>query len=188
MYLVFCGAACLLLGGAVLVWRVPAEFVDHGRISGVTFLAGLVTFGGSVACTLVAAWLSTWPVPIPGVLAWLGGGALALAGASFHLAARLQFGSTRLAWGLAADRLVTSGVYRYSRNPQLVGISLLLFGLAIVGRSGAALVLAALFWLCCLVSASVEERILEARYGEPYRQYKSAVPRFFGFPGRPTSR
>lgn len=179
---VIVGVACLALGGLVALIRVPTEFGEKGRLSTLTFVAVFIAFAGPVLATLAAAWFGHWPLAIPSMIAWIVGGGLILAGAALHLVARAQFRSFRLIWGLSSDRLITNGVYRYSRNPQLVGWILVLLGAAILGRSGAALLLAVLFWASCLIYVPVEERFLERRYGSAYKEFKAAVPRYFGMP------
>jgi len=62
------------------------------------------------------------------------GGIVAAGGMFLWLAARLEFRSFRLT--------VETGVYRFSRHPQSLGWGLSLGGLAVAGRSGAALLLA----------------------------------------------
>ena len=133
-------------------------------------------------CALLAAWKGVWPVAIPPFVAYTVGAITAVAGAALYGAARMCFGSFRQAWGLTMDRLVTDGVYRYSRNPQLVGWLLIITGASMAGRSGGALILAAVYALSCLVWIPVEERILERRFGEEYRKYRDAVPRYLGLP------
>lgn len=59
----------------------------------------------------------------------------------------VEFRSLQRVSGRRMDQLITTGIFRWSRNPQNVGWALALFGLAIAGRSGAALLLAALFWI-----------------------------------------
>ena len=86
--------------------------------------------------------------------------------------------------------LVARGPYRYTRNPMYVGVLAILLGLSIAHGSGA------LLWYAGLVAACFatfvmfyEEPRLEARFGEPYRAYRSTVPRWvswrglFGAPG-----
>lgn len=179
---VIAGLVCLALGGVVALWRAPTEFSEQGRISPITVAAVFVAFIGTITCTFVAAWYGYWPIQIPGVLAIAAGGALAGIGAAIYLTARIQFRSYKLAWGLSSDRLVTNGIYRYSRNPQLVGWALILLGIATLNRSGAALLLATLFCVSCLIYVPVEERFLERRHGAGYRQYKRIVPRYLGLP------
>ena len=93
---------------------------------------------------------------------------------------RVQFRSFRLTGGLDASRLITSGIYRYSRNPQSLGMLLALTGTALLGNSGAALLLSALTWGGSLAWLPQEERILARRFGERYARYRKQVPRWIG--------
>jgi protein-S-isoprenylcysteine O-methyltransferase Ste14 len=78
-----------------------------------------------------------------------------------------------------ATRLVTSGPYRYSRNPDYVGQTLLYVGIALVANSWWPLLLLPL--VLVVVQRGVierEERYLEARFGQEYRDYKVRVRRW----------
>jgi protein-S-isoprenylcysteine O-methyltransferase Ste14 len=187
MVLVVLGAGCFLLGGILALWRAPSELSQKGRISVPTFLAAFIAYAGLWLSLFVAAWYSYWPIPIPDDAASAIGAFLAFSGAAVYLAGRLQFRSSRLAWGLATDRLVTTGIYRYSRNPQLLGWGLFSLGIAVLGQSGAALLLAALLWVSTHVSVRIEERALERRYGAVYEEFKSSVPRYLGMPRKARS-
>ena len=78
--------------------------------------------------------------------------------------------------------LFTGGIYTWLRNPMYVGGTLLLAGIAIA---------LARDWMLVMVILSVvvlhfgvvlrEERYLEGKFGDTYRQYKSRVPRY-GWP------
>lgn len=57
------------------------------------------------------------------------------------LAGMLEFRSLRKMSGLETSKLITTGIYRYSRNPQYTGWFLALLGISIMGRSGLALLL-----------------------------------------------
>ena len=77
------------------------------------------------------------------------------------------------------QRLVAVGPYRYVRNPMITGVAIVLAGLALFTGSW---VLA--LWLGVFVSFNfgyfvlVEEPGLEQRFGAPYREYKTRVPRW----------
>lgn len=75
--------------------------------------------------------------------------------------------------------LVTDGIFAWLRNPMYVGATLFLAGLAILLASDWMLVLTIAF--VPVIHFGVvkrEERYLEAKFGDAYRQYKARVPRY----------
>ena len=105
---------------------------------------------------------------------------MAIAGASLYIAARIEFRSFRRTWGLDSDRLVTTGIYRFSRNPQTLGAVLFLAGASLAGRSAVAVLLVTLLWGASLIWLPIEEKVLEHQFGDKYRGYRDAVPRYVG--------
>lgn len=79
----------------------------------------------------------------------------------------------------AADRLVTSGPYRRFRNPIYVADVMLLLGAAELTKNiwfvAAGVVFAVLVHRLAVIP---EERHLEARFGDEYRDYKSRSRRW----------
>ncbi|MGE0053883.1 MAG: isoprenylcysteine carboxylmethyltransferase family protein [Hyphomicrobium sp.] len=75
-------------------------------------------------------------------------------------------------------RLVTSGIFRYSRNPIYVAFFLPLASIAVFSVS-AAIAAAAIYILAMnLTVIRKEERDLMAAFGEDYAHYLSCVPRW----------
>lgn len=79
----------------------------------------------------------------------------------------------------SVSALVTSGVYRWSRNPMYLGMTLILFGTAVtVGAASALLVppvfMAIVQWRYILP----EEAMLEGLFGDDYRAYRRRVRRW----------
>jgi protein-S-isoprenylcysteine O-methyltransferase Ste14 len=75
--------------------------------------------------------------------------------------------------------LIVQGAYRYVRNPMHTGVFLVLLGEGLVLRSMPLLLLtAAVVVLHLFYIPLSEERGLEARFGEAYRDYKRNVPRW----------
>jgi protein-S-isoprenylcysteine O-methyltransferase Ste14 len=75
---------------------------------------------------------------------------------------------------------LTDGPYRYSRNPAYLALLIIWFGWAVF--YGSLLVLAGLSFCWLILNFLViprEERGLEARHKEHYRQYIKSVPRWF---------
>jgi protein-S-isoprenylcysteine O-methyltransferase Ste14 len=79
------------------------------------------------------------------------------------------------------QRLVEAGPYRYSRNPMLTGIFIILFGIGVLMNSAFLMfVFTPLFIVLNTVELKyIEELELEKRLGEPYVRYKKRVPMFF---------
>ena len=75
--------------------------------------------------------------------------------------------------------LVTSGIYRWSRNPQNAMLIVVYGCLAIVADAASAYVLCGAMMAVYALMVLAEEPWLEAAYGEPYRRYLTQVPRFF---------
>ena len=75
--------------------------------------------------------------------------------------------------------LVTTGMYRYSRNPMYVGLSFLLLGWAIYLGSITPFLLVPFYpWLITLQQIRPEEAILEQKFGQEYLDYKQKVRRW----------
>jgi protein-S-isoprenylcysteine O-methyltransferase Ste14 len=79
-----------------------------------------------------------------------------------------------------SDRLITTGPYRYSRNPQYIGDSLLIVGYFVLSNSWMVGVLGLLGVTLNLLAPFTEEPWLEARFGAQYLEYKRQVARFVG--------
>ena len=188
MWLLIAGLAILIIPGAWAFSRAERELVGSGRLSTVTFAAALVAYVGHATVTLIAAWTAAWPMPLGRSTALIGGGLLAITGGAIYLVARLQFRSFRLTWGLQTNRLITGGIYRLSRNPQVLGAVLFLLGIAVLGRSAVAVALSVVVFLASIAWVPREERVLEELFGDRYRQYRAATPRFLGIPRTRQSR
>ena len=77
------------------------------------------------------------------------------------------------------SRLVVRGPYRHVRNPMISGVMFVLLGEAVFFGS-----VSLLIWFACFVAVNaiwmplVEEPGLVRRFGEEYRAYRRAVPRW----------
>jgi len=80
--------------------------------------------------------------------------------------------------------LVSSGPYRFSRNPMYVGVSLILLGWALAFRSSVLLLYAVLVMAAFHLHVVLREEPRLARtYERKWAEYRSRVPRWL-FPGR----
>jgi protein-S-isoprenylcysteine O-methyltransferase Ste14 len=76
-------------------------------------------------------------------------------------------------------KLVVLGIYRNVRNPMMIGVWCVLVGESILFRSVELMVWFLVFYtLCVFIIPLWEEKDLEKRFGESYREYKKNVPRW----------
>lgn len=104
-----------------------------------------------------------------------------LAGLALFTACLLRFatrGRGTLAPWDPPRSLVVSGPYRFVRNPMISGVIFILFGEALFLRSLPHATWAVAFaGFNLLYIPLLEEPLLEARFGDAYRRYRSNVPR-----------
>jgi protein-S-isoprenylcysteine O-methyltransferase Ste14 len=138
---------------------------------------------------LIPAWIArewhagpTWPRSLVDGLAVAAGGLALTIGLTLFCASLLHFateGRGTLAPWDPPRRLVVGGPYRYVRNPMISGVIFLLTGIALGLRSVPHAIWAGLFvTLNLILIPLVEEPVLEQRFGDDYRAYCRAVPRF----------
>lgn len=139
-------------------------------------LFGLAFFGG-----LLIQWFFPWRLPLPewlrlsaAVLLFLASGAFGVWGTRVMKAA-----GTNVNPGLPTTAVVSTGPFRYTRNPLYLSALGLYLGAAPATNTVWLLVL--LIPLVLILDVGIvrrEERYLEAKFGEPYRAYKKQVRRW----------
>ncbi len=78
-----------------------------------------------------------------------------------------------------SSQIVSSGIYRLTRNPMYLGMAIVLVGVTIWSGSPLGLVMVLVFALYITrFQIKPEERILEAKFGEAFLGYKSKVKRW----------
>lgn len=79
--------------------------------------------------------------------------------------------------GLKAG-FVSSGPYRFTRNPQYVGDIALFVGVSVIANSLLLWITHLLLVMVFVVAPFAEEPWLEEQYGDAYREYRKKVRRF----------
>ena len=129
-----------------------------------------------------AAWDSIWLLPLNKGVCLTAGLVIAILGFFLFSCGIIQFRSIRRMSGTKTDKLITAGVYRWSRNPQNVGWGILLVGAAMIGRSGLTLLLAAIFWIAFRAYLVLEEKNLGKIFQKEWKEYVDCTARFIGPP------
>lgn len=76
--------------------------------------------------------------------------------------------------------LVTTGIYRYSRNPAFLGFDFMYVGMLLMYFNLPMLAVSAFAIIMLHLQILQEERYLTENYGESYREYRKHVFRYLG--------
>lgn len=117
-----------------------------------------------------------------GAISYLTAGALLLLGVATIAAATIRFGRahTEARPWRTTTTLVTSGIYRFTRNPMYLGMALVYAAIAVLLNSFTAVLLLPV--LILIVQTQViarEERYLAGKFGADYAAYRQRVARWF---------
>jgi protein-S-isoprenylcysteine O-methyltransferase Ste14 len=166
-----------------LFWLMVHPFMERWRKRGRrAYGIILPAWGGMIAITLLIAWpfrsahfYTTW-------FAWAPAAIFFLLGFSIYRVAFQSFHHTQVS-GLAEiepgrhrQHLVTNGIRSHVRHPIYLGHLCEIVGWCIGTGLIALYVLAVFAIVTGALMIRMEDRELEARFGEVYREYRSKVP------------
>jgi protein-S-isoprenylcysteine O-methyltransferase Ste14 len=103
---------------------------------------------------------------------------LGAAGLAWNLAVHFAPGETTVPVSLVPENLISRGPYRFSRNPMYVCEQALLLGWTVYFGSPGLLFGASALGAGMQYAVGREERTLEERFGDSWREYASRVPRW----------
>ena len=109
--------------------------------------------------------------------AWLCSGLLIyMFGVVFAIITILNFATS------PKDKVITKGLYSFSRNPMYIGMLLMYIGLGIACSSWLYLFLTLVLMILLNANLSAEERYCLHIYDAAYREYMDRTPRWIGIP------
>jgi len=131
----------------------------------------------AVFLPMVVSWVYTVFLPLQLGTAWLYSGLIiCLFGMVFTSVAILNFATS------PKDKVITQGLYRFTRNPTYIGMILMQIGLGIACSSWLYLLLTVALMILLNANLSAEERYCLYRFGDDYLKYKNITPRWIGIP------
>jgi protein-S-isoprenylcysteine O-methyltransferase Ste14 len=90
----------------------------------------------------------------------------------------------RQLFGQAVDEIHQAGLYRLTRNPQILAYGVIIVGWGVLWPSGYALGWMLLYGVIAHLMVLTEEEHLRQVGGEAYERYCEQVPRYVPFFGR----
>ncbi|NLE77899.1 MAG: hypothetical protein GX605_14260 [Chloroflexi bacterium] len=179
----------LLLGAAWVIFRilVRGDYRRLGRLAPLTSFLELLIWLLFVAFPYLynpPDWPLVWfAEPTVGPAMVVVGSALTVGGMGLALAAMARLGVPKT-MGRQTVQMERAGLYRLSRNPQIVGGGLAVLGTVLLWPSWYAVGWAGLYGVMGHLMVLTEEEHLKRLYGEPYARYCQDVARYLGWPRR----
>ena len=131
----------------------------------------------AVFLPMVVSWVYAVFLPLQLDTTWLYSGLIIyLLGIAFTIVAVRNFATS------PKDKVITKGLYSFTRNPTYIGLLLMQSGLGITCSSWLYLILAMVLTILLNANLSAEERYCHYRYGDAYLKYKNKTPRWIGTP------
>ena len=126
---------------------------------------------------MIISWVYTIFLPLQLGTIWLYSGLIiCLFGMVFTSVAILNFANS------PKDKVITTGLYRFTRNPTYIGMILMHIGLGIACSSWLFLLLTVVMMIMLNAVLPSEERYCLYRFREDYQKYKNNTPRWIGIP------
>ncbi|HUS86791.1 MAG TPA: methyltransferase [Bacteroidales bacterium] len=183
-FLIFFVACFIVILSGYSVFRiiVRRDYKKKGRLNWTTTTLQVIVFflhGNLAYFFLPVKWLHIPPVSINGPLKVF---ALSLLCVSliFLIVSMCSLGYLKL-MGVKLNELKISGIYRLSRNPQVVFYCLLLVGFAALWPSWYTIPWILVYLALAHMMVITEEENLKKVFGKSYEDYRSKVPRYFSF-------
>lgn len=171
----------LLIGGVLVFRRAGADYARHGRLTKSSSLLQLLLFALHAASSLVFLDSDFDAIDTGNPL--FGLALLLIAGGLIILLTTVgRFGMRRAA-GDEVGSLTCSGMYRRTRNPQVISYGVAVLGYALLWPSWTGIFWLFLYFVLAHRMVTTEEAHLKAVYGKEYVDYCQLTPRYFDLPG-----
>jgi protein-S-isoprenylcysteine O-methyltransferase Ste14 len=171
----------LLIWLIIAFFLVPLNVVPKGREEGSDFTAEFSKTQKyairSMHIIYLLSIIYSIFVPLKLGTAWL------YAGLTVYLVGLISYAIVWVGFATTPpDKPITSGIYRYSRNPMQLSQVLIFLGVGIATASWVFLLLSVAYIIMPILWVGAEERHCLKYYGDAYREYMNKTPRWLGLP------
>ena len=181
----------LFLGRSVLLYKrgIKVWVIGTGAKNPLAVLLEIILFPTLLLWAALIL-ISALGLPLPGMLfryvltiTWLkyAGTALCYIGLIIFLSALISFGK---AWRIGIDdknahELVTTGIFRYSRNPIFLFLDMYFIGVTLIYPNSVCIALTIATVTGIHLQILREEQFLSGKFGAEYRAYRNRTRRYF---------
>jgi protein-S-isoprenylcysteine O-methyltransferase Ste14 len=181
----FLATAALVLVAAYLIFRhVRRDYLQHGRLTPLGAVLQAIVFGLHAWLVYMIYLNSGWPEVHCSTLCLVLGIIIGILGLGILGAGVGVFASFLRMLGREVNVLKRSGIYRRTRNPQLVGYGVFLLAFLLLWYSWHMIVAILVYAAITHMMVLTEEEHLRRVFGEEYARYCERVPRYIGLPRR----
>jgi protein-S-isoprenylcysteine O-methyltransferase Ste14 len=182
-FVVFLLITLLLVVTAYVVFHVIVrrEYLLRGKLTWISSMLQLLIFAGVMSFPYLfnpPEWILSWSLVGPtSPLQQLAGLVIIILGFIVAFTTMGWFGLRR-AFGLEPQRLITTGPYRLTRNPQILGGYLLVIGVTVQYPSWYSVAWVVMYGLIGHWMILTEEEHLIKAIGDEYNTYREQTPRY----------
>ena len=174
-------AVLLPIFGALVFGSVSRDYDRYGRLTRTTSALEILLFvlHGVSSLVFLESRLSTIDTgnPLFGFAVVLTIGGLAL------LVSTVGHLGVRKAVGHDVSGLTCSGMYRKSRNPQIIFYGIVVVGYSLLWPSWTGALWVVVYAILAAIMVRTEEKHLKKTYGSEYVEYCTRTPRYMDLPG-----
>lgn len=173
--------ALVLIVAALVFRRAGQDYARDGKLTKATSALQVLVFvlHGASSLLLLDSRFSAIDTGSP----VFGLAALLIVGGLVLLATTLRSVGVNKAVGQESSGLTCSGMYRRSRNPQVLFYGIAVVGYTLLWPSWSGIVWVVLYAILAQVMVKTEETHLKRAYGAGYVEYCEHTPRYIDLPG-----
>ena len=186
----------LIAISAMVFHKVRRDYVEQGKLTKLSSFLQVIVFvlhAQLFTCSYwdlslikadeylsVSYWLKNAPEFSSSFTSLIFGSCLAVTGILILGLGFKGFESFARIDGQRVDKLISEGIYRFTRNPQIIGYGLIVLSVPFIWNSLLALIAALVYWVGTRKMILVEEGHLHRVFDQEYGEYCKRSPRYFG--------